>query len=269
MPVHTQLRSHLRSIDRSRRSLTRPDRPEVFRLDGREWDLLDGVFAPPFSPSTGVALELLHEVLGARDDTGRRPRSLLEIGSGTGVVAVTAALAGCDRVVATDINPRAVLNTRQNAARHGVTGRLRALAGDLFTPLARDERFDIVYWHSNFVRAPEDYTYRSDHERAYVDAGYAAHRRYLAESARHVTAGGSVLLHFSDRGDVAGLRRLAREHGRGLRVLARRRVPEGLETVEHMLIEVTDRTTDFAPPGRTPALAPPPDRRKYRAHSAR
>ncbi|MGK5731068.1 methyltransferase domain-containing protein [Streptomyces sp. URMC 124] len=243
-----QLQSYVRSLRRSAESLHRPDRPDVFTLDGREWDLLDGVFAPPFSASTGVAMELLAAEQGKQGTQGTqgtqgaaagRRRSLLEIGCGTGVIAVTAALTGHDRVVASDISPQAARNTALNAARHGVADRVRTLCGDLFAPLGEHERFDTVYWHSNFVKAPAHYVYGSMHERAYVDAGYAAHRRYLAGAHDHLAPGGRVLLHFSDRGDVLGLRRTARECGRGLRVLRSLRVREGRETVEHMLIEVT------------------------------
>ncbi|MCA1674388.1 MAG: 50S ribosomal protein L11 methyltransferase, partial [Actinobacteria bacterium] len=46
---------------------------------------------------------------------------LLEMGCGAGVAWVLAAQHGCDRVVALDINPAAVENTRRNAARYGVT----------------------------------------------------------------------------------------------------------------------------------------------------
>ena len=36
----------------------------------------------------------------------------------------------------------------------------------VFAALDADDRFDCVYWHSNFVLAPDDYRYRGDHERA-------------------------------------------------------------------------------------------------------
>lgn len=36
-----------------------PYRPRVFSTAGREWDLLDEVFAPAYSPSTATALEFL------------------------------------------------------------------------------------------------------------------------------------------------------------------------------------------------------------------
>ncbi|MFJ4779875.1 50S ribosomal protein L11 methyltransferase [Streptomyces sp. NPDC088762] len=204
---------------------------------GREWDLLDEVFAPLYSPSTGIALDFL-------DLNGQKARhtgSFLEIGCGSGVTAVMAALAGCERVVASDISPRAVENAAANAERHGVHDRLRAVHSDLFSGLGEDERFDTIFWSSNYVLAPDSYEYKSVHERAYVDAGYQAHRRYLEQAPRWLTPNGSALLHFSDRGDVRALYRIAQECGRELRTLRSHRVSEGeygSDTVEHMLLEI-------------------------------
>ncbi|MEW2412400.1 class I SAM-dependent methyltransferase [Streptomyces sp. NPDC046866] len=234
----SQLQSYERSLLRSRLSLTRADRPRVFSLAGREWDLFDEVFAPVYSPSTTVALELL----GLNDpDAGGRSGSFLEIGCGTGVIAVTAALAGYDRVVAADISPSAVENAAVNAERHGVTHRLQALHSDLFSGLREQERFDTVFWSSNYVMGPETYEYKSVHERAYVDAGYRAHRRFVEQSVHWTAPGGRVLLHFSDRGDLEELYRIADACGRELSVAAARRVREGEygeDMVEHMLIEI-------------------------------
>ncbi len=234
----SQLQSYERSLLRSRLSLTRADRPRVFTLEGREWDLFDEVFAPVYSPSTSVSLDLLGlNDGGSRGSSG----SFLEIGCGTGVIAVTAALAGCERVVAADISPSAVENAAVNAERHGVTDRLRAVHSDLFSGLREQERFDTVFWSSNYVLGPEGYEYRSVHERAYVDAGYQAHRRYLEQSVHWTTPGGRVLLHFSDRGDLAALYEIADACGRELLTVSSCRVREGEygeDMVEHMLIEI-------------------------------
>lgn len=236
------IKSYERSLERSRAALSHKDRPRTFPMAGREWDLLDGVFAPTFSASTGAAMELLG-LIGPAE----RPwhGSFLEIGCGTGIIAVSAALAGCDRVTAADISEAAVRNTAMNAARHGVTDRLSTVHSDLFDGLgagqAAGEPFDTVYWHSNFVLAPPTYRYETVHERAYVDPGYRAHRRFLAEAPSYAADGGAVLLHFSDRGDIAALHTIAEECGRELRVLRSRAVPEGEETVEHILFEITVR----------------------------
>ncbi|WP_079249743.1 50S ribosomal protein L11 methyltransferase [Streptomyces sp. IMTB 2501] len=233
----TDRTSYERSLERSRAAASRPDRPDTFTMAGHEWDLLGDVFAPPYSATTETAME----VLGL---TGEGPPllpaggSFLEVGSGTGIIAVMAALRGAGRVVATDINTYAVENTRRNAVRHRVEDRLTAVHSDLFAALDRGDRFDCVYWHSNFVLAPDEYRYRTDHERAYVDPGYRAHQRYLVEAPLRVTDGGAALLQFSDRGDLDRLTDLATTHGRVLKVLDRRAFLEGAETLEHILLEI-------------------------------
>ncbi|GAA1946173.1 hypothetical protein GCM10009837_85290 [Streptomyces durmitorensis] len=234
--LHVQ--NYQRSLERSRMSLTRKDRPSTFRLCDREWDLLDEVFAPVYSPSTGVGLDLLGLAGSAPVATAR---SFLDVGTGTGVIAIQAALAGAERVVALDINAKAVHNADLNARRHGVADRVRSVRSDMFDGLAPGERFDTVFWSSNYVLAPESYEYRSVHECAYVDAGYRAHRRFLSEVPERLTEHGSALLHFSSRGDLAALHRIAAECGRELHTVATVDVLEGVygsDRVEHMLLEV-------------------------------
>ena len=232
----SEVQDYTRSLERSHQALARRDRPSVFEMAGRSWDLLPEVFAPVFSPTTGFSLNLL-----GLDGEVRLPRtgSMLEIGCGTGVIAACSALAGCNRVVASDISEAAVRNTALNAARHGLGGRLRAVRSDLFDALDPRERFDTVFWHSNYVLAPTSYEYQCMHERGYVDPGYATHRRFLTEAPAWLTPTGSVLLHFSGRGNLDLLRSIAEECGRTLRVLRSQWFQEGAEEVEHMLIDVS------------------------------
>ncbi|GAA3041109.1 hypothetical protein GCM10020000_19710 [Streptomyces olivoverticillatus] len=44
-----EARDYMRSLERSRTALTRKDRPSVFTMYGREWDLFPEVFAPIYS----------------------------------------------------------------------------------------------------------------------------------------------------------------------------------------------------------------------------
>jgi release factor glutamine methyltransferase len=233
--LESQVRDYERSLARSAMSRTRADRPDRFEMRGRTWDLLDEVFAPIYSPSTGIALDLL-----GWTETVSAPRtgSMLEIGCGTGMIAVTGALAGCERVVASDINPQAVANAALNAARHQVGDRVEAVHSDLFDGLDPAERFDLIFWSSNYVLAPAGHTYGSAHDIAYVDAGYAAHRRFVAGAQDRLAPGGSALLHFSSRGDLGALHALAADTGRVLRTLRSVLVQEGEHLVEHLLLEI-------------------------------
>jgi len=234
------VREYLTTLERSRESMAMRRRASTFVLHGREWDLLPDVYAPDHSPSTEIAWELL-----SRATQRRPPESLLEMGCGAGVIAVTAALQGSTRVVGVDINPAAVRNTRLNSVRHGVDDRVHAVQGDLFDALPPSEKgdkgakFDVIFWSSPSVLAPTDYEYRHVHERAYVDAGYATHQRFLAQAPRWLNPGGSALLHFSTRGNLVALLRAAHTHRRGLHILRSVvRRDDGL-AIDHMLIEIT------------------------------
>lgn len=85
-------------------------------------------------PSTLLALDWL----AASPPTGAR---VLDVGCGSGVLAVAAALLGASRVRAVDIDPVAARVTQANARTHGVASVVMASC----TPVARlHEEFDVV-----------------------------------------------------------------------------------------------------------------------------
>ncbi|MFJ8752654.1 AMP-binding protein [Streptomyces sp. NPDC102441] len=193
--------------------------PTTFRLHDREWDLLPGVFAPTYCVSTGFFTESIPFPVGG---------SFLEVGCGSGVTAVTAAAKGCARVAATDISDAAVANTALNAARHGLPDRVELHHGDMFDGLGPEDRFDLIFWNSPFIDpgAGEGPPARRVHDeqreqlrQAVFDPGYRAHERYLSGARARLTAGGRLLLGFSDLGDHDSLRRLAAEAGYRISVL--------------------------------------------------
>lgn len=69
----------------------------------------------------------------------------LEIGCGTGIFSVLAALEGADFVCAIDINSDAIANTIENAQLHNVNSKMNVLQGDMFSPLRKDEQFDVIF----------------------------------------------------------------------------------------------------------------------------
>ena len=83
-------------------------------------------------PSTRACLDAVASLVGART-------SVLDVGSGTGVLAIAAAMLGAAPVVAVDVDPVAVAATAANAARNRVSVEaLGGSAGDV------DQRFDVV-----------------------------------------------------------------------------------------------------------------------------
>ena len=91
--------------------------------------------------------------------TIRRPvATTLDLGTGCGIQALLAA-AHSNKVVATDLNPRAILFTQFNAALNHV-GNLECLVGDLTAPVA-GRQFELVVCNPPFVLAPaKEFLYR-------------------------------------------------------------------------------------------------------------
>lgn len=74
----------------------------------------------------------------------RRFRRVLDLGTGSGILAIAAAKLWPARVVATDIEPNSVRMTRENAAANGVMPRIAAYVGPGLRAVPRGLRFDLV-----------------------------------------------------------------------------------------------------------------------------
>ena len=61
---------------------------------------------------------------------------------------------------------------------------------ELFSALAADDQYDMIYWNSNFAAAPADFVNETDLHHAFFDPAYAAHRRFLSEAPAHLTPAG-------------------------------------------------------------------------------
>ncbi|MEM0961174.1 MAG: 50S ribosomal protein L11 methyltransferase [Bacteroidota bacterium] len=85
--------------------------------------------------TTRVCLRLLADVVPA----GGR---VLDVGTGTGVLALAALMLGADRAVGVDIDPWSVANGEENAARNGLADRFEVREGSL--DVVPETGFDLV-----------------------------------------------------------------------------------------------------------------------------
>jgi ribosomal protein L11 methyltransferase len=80
------------------------------------------------------------------EEIGRLPdlagATVLDLGSGTGILAVAAARLGAGQVVAVDNDPRAALSCRENVRLNGLEGRIVTVCGELACLAAAS--FDLV-----------------------------------------------------------------------------------------------------------------------------
>ena len=79
----------------------------------------------------------------------------LDLGCGSGVIAVVLALELECKVTAVDCSQGALQQATLNARRHGVADRLNLLCGDFFAVLPANVRYDLLLSNPPYVAAPE------------------------------------------------------------------------------------------------------------------
>ena len=94
-----------------------------------------------FHPSFFVSSERFASFIDGLDLSGKR---VLDVGTGTGILALAAARAGASQVVAADINPNAALNAVENARSNGLGARVTSVCSNLLAALAPRPLFDVI-----------------------------------------------------------------------------------------------------------------------------
>lgn len=83
---------------------------------------------------------------------------------------------------------------------------------------------------------------------AFCDAGYATHRRFLAQAQRHLNPGGRLLLGFSSQGDERGLAGLLDEAGYAYQVLSAVQ-GEGQDAPRYVILQLLPKAQAGLPDG--------------------
>lgn len=133
-------------------------------------------------------------------------RTVLEIGTGTGLLSLVCLANGATRVLATDVNPAAVANAKYNAAMLELEDtfevrQVNPAQREAFSVIKSDERFDLIVsnppWEDGQVERPAD--------SAFYDPGFALMDSLLEQLPNHLNAGGRCLLAY---GHTPAIKRL-------------------------------------------------------------
>lgn len=171
---------------------------------GRVFQVSPAVLIP--RPETEVLIELALEVLA-----GRAAADVVDLGTGSGIVAVSLALeCPVATVSAVDLSPGALAVARNNAGRLGA--KVDFHEGDWFAPLA-GRRFDLIVSNPPYVAEGDPHLELNGlpHEPrvALTDQepggnGLACIRRIVADAAAHLNPGGWLLFeHGYNQGEAS------------------------------------------------------------------
>lgn len=142
---------------------------------------------------------------------GRGSPAILDIGTGSGVVAVTVAHELPEaRLMATDVSPAALAVARRNAERHGVSDRITFLESDLFAAVPEQnaagepQQFDIILSNPPYVseaemtELPQDVAAHEPHLALRGGAqGLEISQRLIQQAIPWLRAGGAIALETS------------------------------------------------------------------------
>lgn len=198
----------------------------------REIVILDSVFWEP-ADTDSLRQRIIRE-------SCVRNAHVLEIGTGSGLLSLCCLTAGASRVVATDLNPAAVDNVRENARQLGGLERLDARLVPRRDPSAwsvigEDETFDLIISNPPW----EDQRPRSVEEFALYDPGFQLLQSLLGGARRHLRPGGRMWLAYGCRTAIQTVQKTAAELGLECALLDERRLEDLPELfLPGMLIEI-------------------------------
>lgn len=133
-----------------------------------------------------------------------RIRRVLEIGTGSGCIAIACAAAlPLARVDAVDLSPEALEVAERNVATHAVSSRVTLLQGDVCEPV-RGRRYDLIVSNPPYVTEqemaslPQEYRHEPDLALRAGEDGLAVVRRILVEAAEHLEPHGALFVEVGD-----------------------------------------------------------------------
>ncbi len=158
-------------------------------------------------PETELMVEKAVEILGDYHETPFTNSELIDVGTGSGAIAVSLAFyAHVKKIYAVDISSSALDVARQNAYRHGVADKIEFYQGDLLAPLLNDSNIKAGLITANLPYIPSGeipalmIDVRKYEPLSALDGGQDGldfYRRLIPQAHRLLQKGGFLLMEIS------------------------------------------------------------------------
>lgn len=161
----------------------------------------------------------------------KRGESVLDIGTGSGVIAVFACYKGAGKVVAVDINPMSIKSSRYNAKLHGFDKIITVKQSNLFENIER-EKFDVITANLPFRnKTAPDLVARSQ-----WDTGLKTNKKFFEEAGEYLKPRGRIYFAQSNFGALQEIKKLARATGFSVRIIGRQSASKSDPKIFYALI---------------------------------
>jgi len=158
--------------------------PYFIKYSGLEIKVDEGVFSPKYFDGWRIFNETFPEF---------KNKSILELGTATGITALYLAKEGARHVLAVDINQKAVENAEANRTLNHIEN-MEVRYSDLFSGVKLEEKFDIIYWNMPFGYVDKNYVYENILEKSIFDPGYSILKKFLSEAPQFLIEQGYILI---------------------------------------------------------------------------
>ena len=173
-----------------------PKEGKIISYFDRDFIVYPGVFWPRFDSMPLIG-----------NYTVNKGETVLDLCTGSGVIAIFSAWKGASKVVGVDINPNAIKSAKENATRHKVEKITDFRLGDMFDPVK--EKFDIITANLPFTnKKPKKMI-----ERTMWDKDLYAYKRLIAGLDSHLTENGRCYISQMNEGVYKEILELAEQNG--------------------------------------------------------
>ena len=147
---------------------------------------------------------------------------VLDVCTGSGVIAINAALKGAKKVVAVDINPDAIKVVNINAQRFGVENIIDARESDVFSGIGAEELFDVITCNPPFTDEPA----KDVIEATLRDEGLKVASNFFTDINKYLRPEGRVYVAQANSGNVFDMLKLAKGAGFESRLIGKKEMGE-------------------------------------------
>ncbi len=155
--------------------------------------IFDGVYPP--SEDTYLLIDSL---------TMKPSDTVLDVGCGAGAATLKASTIA-KQVLSVDISLKAVQNTKENLIRNNLGVNVSVIQADLFSALSERHKFSLILFNPPYL--PSDGTQtQMDHALIGGDSGIELTEKFIVESTKHITKGGSINIVVSSLADIGKIR---------------------------------------------------------------
>jgi len=186
-------------------------------IKGKKFIVFPNVFSPKYFRDTEFFVENLPII---------KDEKFLEIGSGIGIISIFAIYNGASFVVAVDINPDAVKNTKANLKKHNLTKQADVFQSDIFSSLKKSEKFNTIFWNIPFGYVEKENL--SLVEKSVFDTNYKDTKKFIDDAKKHLEKNGRLLIGFSTTiGRFDLLKKYLEDNDFQYKIIAEITAPEG------------------------------------------